>query len=150
MWKSLVLASAACFAAVAFCAPAHAQTVGPEIVTQRFVHSVLDEDYATSWSLLTQKSKTYIVDSVSRDEKLDPTLVSDLFEKNDPRVVSGFWTSFRNSSKTVMTQLASRDAAVVATDGDSARVQFPGFDKQWLCFREAGVWRLGFAETFFL
>jgi len=149
MLRSFFVCAAAWLAAGLLCQPALAQTAEPNIVVQRFVHSVLDEDYSTSWSLLTRRSKDYIIDSVSSDEKLDRGLVANLFETNDKRIVTGFWTSFRTSIKATFDSLASQDPQVAAVDGDSARVQFAGYKLQWLCFREGGVWRLGLAETLF-
>lgn len=119
----------------------------PNLVTQQWVRAVVGKDYATAWALLSAHSQDAIVTSIASDEKMDANDVRALFEKNDPRIVSGFWTSFRHAAK-ALRQLTDVPATVSSNDGTLAIVQFNGYPKQWKCFRENGAWKVGYMETF--
>lgn len=149
MLRSLALSIAVWL--IASSTPALAQTASPPPdaadVTYQWVQAVADQDYSTAWALLTVKSQDYIVNAVANDQKLDPAEVRVLFDRTDPSIVAGFWTSFRKSAS-LLPKLAGANPSVVSSHGDVAIVQFYGYNQQWMCFREAGGWRVGFIETF--
>lgn len=149
MLRSFALLTAVWFAASSTSALAQTAPAAPDAaaIAHQWIQAVVDQEYSTAWALLTARSQDYIVNQVASDEKLDPAEVRALFNRTDQSVVSGFWTSFRKSGSALLS-LATVNASVVSSDGDTAVVAFSGYTKQWKCYREAGGWRVGFVETF--
>lgn len=128
MLRSLALLTAVWFAASPTSALAQTAPAAPDAatITHRWVQAVVDQEYSTAWALLTARSQDYIVNSVATAEKLDPADVRGRFDRTDQSVVSGFWTSFRKSASS-LPSLATVNASVVSSDGDTAVVQFAGY-----------------------
>lgn len=124
---------------------AQAAEDAPAQAARHFFQAVGSKDYATAWGLLTKSSQDSLIDSMAKSEKMDPTAVRNLFDRNDSTIQSGFWDSFRKSS--VADQIALKNFASVSQDGNQAKVQVDG--KLGLLMFNEGGWKFGFQETFF-
>lgn len=164
---------ACCFLALLFCIaagalgpiPASAQAAAalgaaPAVPTDlaanqalhAFMQAMYDKNYALCWALLTAHSQDAIVEAVANDEHLDRAAVTELFDANSPRVVDGFWTSFRNAmgaDKIDVLRRADTRVQQQSQMGGLADVQFVGYAKSWKMFREGGRWKVGYMETWF-
>jgi hypothetical protein len=126
-------------------AAARAQT-SPEAAARHFYESAAQRNYLDCWNLLTSSSQKSFVQAVAPDAKMDPTLVRQLFAANDPRLVAGFWESFRKALHP--DQILK--VAHFKTESDDGRLAKVRLDDRTvlLMFKEGGSWKLGWQETF--
>jgi len=114
-----------------------------------FYDAIAKEQFDVAWSSLTKKSQDKFISMVAKDEKMDPTKVRDLFEKNQMPIRLGFWRSFRYSSK-IDTYTVNANYKVLREDGLEAEVEMVAGDMILISkvFFENGQWKLGYTETF--
>ena len=120
----------------------------PHEVAERFFQSVGAEDYQTSWSVLNKNSQDYFVAEVAKGDNLSPASVQKLFDTNDPAIRSGFWSSFRDASKsadiaktaTYKTVSASGNSAIVLMQVNSRELK--------LTMKDEAGWKLDYKASF--
>lgn len=118
----------------------------PDVSARNFFKSLNDKDYSRAWKLLSKKSQDGIVAAIATSSKLPSAQVKELFKKDDQSLQSGFWDSFRASSKADQV-LQNGTFTITLKKAKLAKVSLSK-KVDLLMFNEAG-WRFGFLESFF-
>ncbi len=68
-------------------------------VPQQFFKAIVAKEYAVAWGLLTETTKTRLVQTSAKEAKMSEQEMRKLFDSNDTAIQQGFWTAFRGSCK---------------------------------------------------
>jgi len=128
-----------------------AADMGPVVALRAFFTEVAGQNYAPAWSAFTRRSQDGIVASVAGSEHMTPADVRKLFDADDQRIRAGFWDSFKNSSQAAtFVEVAMAPGGALNGSDDSVVMTLPNGNTVALqMFREGGVWKVGWMETFF-
>lgn len=118
----------------------------PAGAVKAFFEAVAARQYATAWGYLTQDSKRLICEDLAKAQEVDASDIRALFDRNDPRVQSGFWEPFRQETRSDV--MAACTYMARAVNGNRAQVGVLGHDAVFLVFKENGKWKFGLMETF--
>jgi hypothetical protein len=135
---------------VAPTASAQAQSApAPAVAVNAFVTSVMNRQYDQAWELLSRRSQDYMIAAVAGEAHMDKDTIAQMFSTNDPRLVNGFWTSFRSSFSKLGDAVAGQTPDQLSNDGQTAVVEFAAAPRaKWTCVFEGGSWHVGYAESF--
>lgn len=131
--------------------PVFAADGGPVVALRTFFTDVTKQDYAAAWAAFTRRSQDGIVNLVADSDHMTAAEVRKLFDSNDQRIQAGFWESFRNSSQsaTFVEVAMAPGGALNGSDDSVVMTLANGNTVSLQMFREGGVWKVGWMETFF-
>jgi len=132
-------------------APVFAADSATVVALRTFFTNVTNKDYAAAWAGFTRRSQDGIVNSVADSEHMAAADVRKLFDTNDQSIQAGFWDSFRNSSQSAtFVEVAMAPGGTLNGSDDSVVMTLANGNTVSLqMFREGGVWKVGWMETFF-
>lgn len=119
-----------------------------EKVVEQFFVSIAAENFLDSWKMLSAYSQSTIVSMVASEAEKPPELIRSLFDSNHRSVQSGFWTSFRSSSKIpTLVPLALYHQTDRSGSFATVMVRVGEEEIRFELYEEKGNWKLGLIES---